>query len=81
MEIKCIVACHNSNGEPDLFFVKVETTQEQIDNGVHYARAREEAELCGYDACITSVTFDETDSAGKAMLDLFQWDSANVVKA
>ena len=81
MEIKCIVACHNANGDPDLFFVKVEATQEQIDNDEHYDRAREEAELCGYDACITSVTFDENDSAGKAMLDMFYWNTASIVKA
>ena len=81
MNIKCIVACHNSNGEPDLFFVKVEATEDQIENGEHYDRARREAELCGYDAGITSVTFDESDSAGKAMLDLFQWDTSSIIKA
>ena len=73
--IKVCVGCESTNG-PDLFFVKVECTDEQYENGVHYMIAldwvRENHEVDGpYWVC------DENDPA-KAVMDLFNWDTASV---
>jgi hypothetical protein len=73
--VKCIVAGHNANGEPDLYFCKVRCTEQQIDNGEHYERAQRVAQDDGYDE--KNVAFDEFDPAGAAMLGLFEWDTAS----
>jgi hypothetical protein len=75
--IRCIVACINSNGEPDLFFVKVKGTEEQINNGEHYTTAKEAADAEGYDPVLT---YDEECAAGRAMLALFEWDTASTIE-
>jgi len=75
-EIKCIVAAENANGVPDLYFVKVQCTDEQYNAGDHYTMATYSAIREGYEPMLT---YDEFDSAGKAMLPLFNWDSASVV--
>lgn len=77
--VRCIVAGINSNGEPDLFFVKISTNGEIEARHHHYDAAREYAEDEGYSEPF--VCFDEFDRAGKAMLPLFEWDSASVVDA
>lgn len=77
MIIKCIVSTLNSNGEPDLFFVKVEGTEEQIiENAEHLNAAKDEAAEQGHEPYLV---YDEKDSAGSAMLPLMEWDSASVV--
>lgn len=75
--IRCAVAAHNSNGEPDLFFVKVEATDEQIENGKHYEAATDAANEEGYAA--SNIVFDEECAAGRALLPLFQWETASIV--
>lgn len=75
--IRVIVACYGWNG-PDLYFVKVMATDEQVEYGEHYEAAKEAASNDGYDSHET-VAFDEQDEAGKAMLSLFDWDNASVV--
>ena len=50
MKIKCLVACANSNGEPELLRVTVECTQTEYDNGYHYDKAKEFAEGDGYES-------------------------------
>lgn len=77
MNIKCIVAATNSNGDPDLFFVIVSCTQEQQEEGEHYEVAKGAAEKQGYEPYLA---YDENDSAGRAMLPLFAWESASVVE-
>lgn len=73
--VKCIVAGINASGEPDLFFTKIICrTQNQIDEGEHYERAVKAANDEGYEA---KLAYDEFDSAGKAMLPLFVWESAS----
>ena len=72
--IKCIVAAHNASGEPDLYFCRVRCTEQQFENGSHYECAESAARENGYGP--TAVVFDEADSAGKALLALFAWDSA-----
>ncbi len=74
--IRCIVAATNANGEPDLYFVMVYATEEQINNGEHYEVACAKACEEGYDAVLA---YDERDTAGKAMLPLFEWNTAPVV--
>lgn len=76
MILRCIVACQGGEG-PDLFFVKVECTQEEYDCGDHYDKAIEAAKEQNYDEPM--VAFDEKDHAGKAMLGLFEWDTASTV--
>jgi hypothetical protein len=78
MKIKTIVACRNANGEPDLYFVKVDCTSKQYENGEHYKAANLQAEREGYDAYLA---YDENDSAGRAMLPLFKWESATTITA
>jgi len=74
--VKCMVASINANGEPDIYFVKVNCTQIEFDEGKHYDRAKEEAENEGYEP---KLVFDEFDRAGKAMSNLFAWNTASIV--
>lgn len=74
--IRCIVAGHNSGGEPDLFFVKVRCSESEYGNGDHYKAAKKYAEDDGIDA---GLVFDEKDPAGRAMLSLFAWDTAPLI--
>ena len=74
--IKMIVACTNASGEPDLFFFKLKTNDEYIESMLAVDRARQIAEDEGYEG--PYVVYDETDRAGKAMLDKFVWESATV---
>jgi hypothetical protein len=76
MIIKCIVAVVNSNGEPDLFFVKVDATQSEIDEGEHYNAAEIYAKDQGHEP---HLAYDENDRAGNAMLPLFVWETASIV--
>ena len=75
--VKVMVACSNASGEPDFYFVKVRCTQEQYDNGDHYDAAKDAASERDYEGAM--VAFDENDSAGKAMLPLFVWESAGII--
>jgi len=79
MNIKCIVACINANGESDLFFVKVSCNLEEYKNGEHYFQAEEKAEKEGYEKPM--VSFSENDAAGRAMIksNLFVWESASTI--
>lgn len=76
--LRCIVACEGTNG-PDLYFVKVQATQAEYDNGNHYTAAEKAALEEGYERPM--VAFDERDPGGRAMLGLFEWDSASIVHA
>lgn len=70
--VRCAVACINSNGEPDLFFCKVICSQEEIENGVHYTKAKQKAEEDGYESYLA---YDEFDVAGQNIMKLFLWGS------
>ncbi len=78
MLVKCVVACHNAQGEPDLAFVKVRCTQAQYDEGQHYQAAELWAHQDNYEAPF--VVFDENDGPD-ALFDLFVWNSASVCGA
>lgn len=73
MDVKCVVACHNAGGEPDLFFCGVKCSAEEYGVGEHYERAEEYAQEQGYSGPM--VVFDENDGP-KALFDLFVWESA-----
>lgn len=75
--IRCAVAAINSGGEPDLYFVKVKATEEQVSSGVHYQAAKEAAEEDGYEAFLA---YDEDDYAGGQMMELFDWETASIVE-
>ena len=77
--IRCIVTCTNANGELDLFFVKVQCTKKDIEQGQHYDAAREAARQAGYEADIGSLVYDEDNAAGKAIIVLFVWSNADTV--
>ena len=49
--IKIKVACHNSNGEPEMVLVEVQCTETEIELGAHYDIAREMLEDAGYECC------------------------------
>lgn len=74
-EVRCVVAGVNASGEPDFYFVKVECTEEEYDNGEHYACAKQAANDAGYKPYLA---YDEQDAGGRAMMDLFEWDTASV---
>jgi hypothetical protein len=71
-----MVAAINANGDSDFYFVKVDCTEEQYNLGEHYEAAENKAEEEGYDP---KLTFDEFESAGKAILEHFEWDAATTV--
>lgn len=82
--VKVVVACEGLDGR-DLFFVKVECTQEQYDrittedhNNEHFDIARdwvrENFEVAGpYWEC------DEFDPCANALMGIFEWDTASVI--
>ena len=76
MIVKCVVACHNAGGEPDLYFVKVDCQESEYDVGQHYEMAEESAIEDGYSGPM--VVFDENDGPN-SLFDLFEWESASVV--
>ena len=76
-QIKCIVSCINSNGEPDLYFIVIECSEDQYDNGDHYDAAKGQCEEDGYEPYLA---YDENDAAGNSMLPLFIWESATILE-
>jgi hypothetical protein len=74
-----MVAGYNGNGEPDIWFVKVQVPDdyESDEDGKHYPAAKQAAENNGYEGPF--VAFDEIDHAGNAMLGLFAWETASIV--
>jgi len=76
MIIRCVVSALNANGEPDLYFVKVNCSENQVSESKHYAVAKEQAEQEGFEAYLV---YDEKDRAGQALMPLFAWDNASEV--
>lgn len=72
-----IVAGINANGSPDLYFVKVKCTEQELNEGEASQAAMDKAIEEGYEP---KLAFDEFDSAGKAMLQLFIWESADTIE-
>lgn len=76
MIVRCMVAGVNGNGEADFYFVKVECTEDQYNLGEHYDAAEKRADAEDYEP---KLVFDEFESAGKAILDHFVWESASII--
>lgn len=76
MKLKCSVACLNGNGEPDLFFVTVECSEEQYNDGKHYEAANSHALDSGYEPMLA---YDENDPAGSALAELAIWESMDTI--
>jgi len=49
IKVKCVVGCHNKNGEPELVPVTVACTQTEYINNDHYAQARVAVSALGYE--------------------------------
>jgi hypothetical protein len=62
---RCIVACLNSNGEPDLFYVKIGRNSIDTDYNLVIDKAIEVAENNGYDCC-GRLVFTQCDNAFSA---------------
>lgn len=76
--IKCVIACINSNGEPDFFFVKVNGTEDQINDGYHYDAAKKYCDDEGY---VSHLAYDENDCGFTACFEnSFVWESASVIE-
>lgn len=76
--IKCVVACVNSNGEPDFFFVKISGTEEQINDGNHYEKAKTFCDSEGYESFLA---YDENDCCFQTCFEnSFAWESASIVE-
>jgi hypothetical protein len=75
-EIKMVVAAVNAAGEPDFYFCKVKCNEAELDDGEHYEAAKAVAEKEGYEP---RLAFDEMDSGGRAILDVFEWGTADVI--
>ncbi len=76
MIVRCMVAAINPNGDADFYFVKVDCTEEQYDLGEHYDAAENQAIKEYYEP---KLTFDEFESAGKAIVEHFEWDTATTI--
>lgn len=72
---KMMVACHNASGEPDIYFCKIRCTYEEYCEGEHYALAEWKAEDAGYEGPFVSICDD--DSAGRAIVGHFAWETAS----
>ena len=76
--IKCVVACINSNGEPDFFFVKISGTEDQINDGYHYDMAKKYCNSEGYES---HLAYDENDCGFTTCFEnSFVWESASIVE-
>jgi hypothetical protein len=73
----CVAVGGESCNGPDLVFVIVEATPNQHENGEHYLAAQEFAKEQGLDGPFWCV--DHQDPA-KAVLKLFEWKTASVIK-
>ena len=79
-ENRMVVACTNSNGEPDFAFVTVRCTDEQRDDGDDYEAAKKWASENDYEEPMVAFNC-EVDPAGKAIVNHFCWESSSVIDA
>jgi hypothetical protein len=70
--IKVVVSALNSNGCPDFYCCKILCSNEQLENGEHYRAAHEVALENGYGPYLC---YDEFESAGKILMNNFDWTS------
>ena len=73
--LKMLVAGHDANGKPDIWFGRLKTTEGDVKNGFHYDQAIALAKADGYEGSF--VPMDE-DDAPQSLLDLFDWSSPTI---
>ena len=77
--VKCVVACLDSNGSPDFYFVKIKLTSDQFESGDHYKKADEYAGSEGYETF--GLVYDENDYSFSAFSrKAFDWKNATIVE-
>lgn len=81
--VKCVVACTNSIGESNMYFVKVDVTgknQVQVDKKIDAGRHKTAAKRAAKDNGMVGpfVVIDEYEES-EALFDLFVWESASTV--
>jgi hypothetical protein len=72
MKLRCVVACHDVDG-PNLYYVKVECTQQQYAKKQHY-EAAEGFISENYDVRGPFWVCDETDACGMELIQRHEWD-------
>jgi hypothetical protein len=65
------VLCRNSEGEPEFHTCTPAVTHEQLTNGEHYERAKDNAADNGFEEPM--IAFDATDQAAKELRTLAEW--------
>jgi hypothetical protein len=65
------VLCRNSEGAPEFHSCSVSVTKSQIEAGIHYELAKENAILSGYSGPM--IAFDGSAPAARQMGDLLAW--------
>lgn len=75
-EEKVVVCGLNALGEPDFYFCKVIVSEDDYNLGIHYDAAEEKAAENRYEEPF--ISFDKYDAAGRAIMDHFTWESADV---
>jgi hypothetical protein len=76
MEIKCVVAADNADGDHDIFPIVVVCTQAQYEEGKHYDAAEDEAEAHGYEP---RYVFDEHDPGFRFFLNAIDWHGVETI--
>lgn len=74
--VKVVVLCTNSNGSPEFHTCAIECSQEDVDNGSHYDRAKENASWNGFQEPM--MAFDANDEAAKQFLSIYGWISRDI---
>jgi hypothetical protein len=59
MKLRCAVAATTADGTPGFFFLRINCSNRDYNDGGHYDYAKEEAEEHGYEG--EMVVFDEND--------------------
>lgn len=74
MIIRVVVVGNSYNG-PDLYFCKIQCTEDEYENGLHYDGAILAALENGYEGPMVAI--DEYDDP-KPLFGLFEWDTASI---
>lgn len=77
MLVDCVIACHNAQGDPDLFFCRVECSEEQYARDDHISAAQSYAQQVGWSG--PYVTFCPGD-VPDWLFERFEWRTASIVR-
>jgi len=68
---KVVVLCINSEGASEFHTVSPGVTQQEMDDGLHYEKAKENAAYNGFEEPM--MAFDSTDPAAKQLGEVLSW--------